>query len=49
VIVHYFDIVRILFPPNETDAILIVDPDAVLAGAISPQCFKPVSWQRPKI
>jgi len=47
VVVDYFDLLR---PggarrPFETDAPLIVDPDAVEAGAITPQCFQPIAWQ----
>jgi hypothetical protein len=46
VIVHYFYIVRVLFTPDETDTVLVIDPDAMLAGAITFQRFKAVSRQR---
>lgn len=35
--------------PHETDAPLVIDPDAVLTGAISFQRFEPISWRHPEI
>jgi hypothetical protein len=39
-IINYLDVKRIAIPPNETDAILIVDADAVLTLPIALQTFK---------
>jgi hypothetical protein len=49
VIVDDFHVIRVLYLPNETDAVLIVDPNTVLASAISLQSFKPVAGQSGKI
>jgi hypothetical protein len=43
VIIDDLHIVRFSVCPNEADAPLVVDPDAVLSNSISPQPFKPVS------
>ena len=48
-IVDDFYVVRVLFLPNETDAVLVVDSDTVLAGAISLQRLESVSGQCSKI
>ena len=46
VIIINFDIVSIAAFPDKADAPLIVDANAVLAGALSFQCFKTISgWQ----
>lgn len=42
-IVHDFNCNDIAFAPDEAQAPLIVDPDAVLARAIAPQGFKLVA------
>jgi hypothetical protein len=42
-IVDDLDLVRFLIGPPETDAPLIVDPNAHLPGASAPQHFEPVS------
>jgi hypothetical protein len=49
VIIYNFHVVRVLLVPDETDAVLVVDPDAVLAGATSLERFEPVSGQRPEV
>jgi hypothetical protein len=49
VIVHYFHVMRVFYLPNETDAILVVDPDTVLAGAVSLQGLQPIAGQRCKV
>lgn len=43
VVIHNLNIVRIAVAPHEADAPLIVDPNAVLAGAISAKAFESVS------
>jgi hypothetical protein len=50
VIVNYLDIGWMFFTvgPLETYAVLIVDPNAVLALTISAQCFQSVSSHRAK-
>jgi len=40
--IYDFYLKSIPFAPDKTKTILIVDPDAVLAGAITPQGFQPV-------
>jgi hypothetical protein len=42
VVVHDLDVVRIATVPSEADSPLIVDPHAVLTGAITPQPFQAV-------
>ncbi len=42
-VVHDFHIVGVAVPPHEADAILIIDPDAVLALALAVQRLQPVS------
>jgi hypothetical protein len=45
VVVRDLDSVRVSVPPHKADAPLIVDPNAVLALAVSMQGFQPVaSW-----
>ena len=34
-IVHDFDVVRLVFGPDEADSVLVVDPNAVLAFAVA--------------
>lgn len=48
-IVHDFDIVRVTRSPNEADAVLIVDPNAVLPLAIATQSLESVAGRHPKI
>lgn len=38
-----------VFAPEETNAVLIVNPDAVLSFAISSQRFEAISWRDPQI
>lgn len=42
-IVGYLNLVRISILPNETDPVAVVDPDAVLSGAVAFQGLKRVS------
>lgn len=42
-IVHDLDLIGISTAPHKTDAVLLVDPDAVLPSAVTAQLFKPVS------
>jgi hypothetical protein len=48
-IVDNLDIVGMSLKPYETDAPLLVDADAHLAGSISLQRFEPVAGWRPKV
>jgi hypothetical protein len=43
------DVVRIAFAPNEADAILIVNPDAMLTGSRSFQWFQTITWNGTQI
>jgi hypothetical protein len=44
-IVDDFNVVRVAFTPHEADAILIIDPDAVLALTLAAQSLQPISWR----
>jgi hypothetical protein len=39
-IVNYFNLMRSVIAPFETDAPLVVDPDGMLAGPAAPQRFQ---------
>jgi len=45
VVINYLNIKSVTIAPNETDAILVVDADAVLAFPIAPQSFKVIPWK----
>jgi hypothetical protein len=44
-IIHDFDVVSVSIPPCETNPELIVDPNTVLAPAISFKRFQPETWE----
>lgn len=44
-IVDDLDVCRVAVVPANAHAPLIVDPDRVLSGAISPECFEPKAWR----
>jgi hypothetical protein len=48
-IIHDFDVIGAGFRPAETDPILIVHADAVLACAIALERFETVAWRDTKI
>ena len=48
-VVDDFHIVGVAIPPNEADAILIIDSDAVLAFALAVQSLQPVSGRNIQI
>lgn len=48
-IIYYLDIMRISINPSETDAPLLVDPNAVLALSITLQGFELVSRRNSQI
>ena len=43
-IVYDFDLFRSGRRPEKADAVLIVDPDAVLTGTVTPECFEAIAW-----
>lgn len=43
-IVHDFDLLGAGRRPEKADSILIVDPDAVLTGTVTPECFEAIAW-----
>lgn len=43
VVVHDRDVIRVAVPPDETHPPLVVDPDAVLAGAVAAQLLQTVA------
>jgi hypothetical protein len=49
VVVHNLYIFRACVGPTEADSVLIVDSDAVLAEAITFQCFKTVARRNAQI
>jgi hypothetical protein len=49
VVINYFDIKRVPIAPNETDAILIVDANTVLALPIPFQSLKVIPWKNCQI
>jgi hypothetical protein len=49
VVIHNLNVMRIAVTPGEADPPLIVDPNAVCPGAITPEQFKLVSRRYPKI
>jgi hypothetical protein len=49
VIVHDLYVVRVAVSPNEADAVLVVDPNAVLSLAISPQLLESITGRDPEI
>ena len=44
-VINDLDSVPILAAPNETDAVLVVNPNTVLARPISPQGLQPVAGE----
>jgi hypothetical protein len=48
-IIDDFDLVRIPFVPDETDAPLVVDADTVLSSPFSLQRFQSVTRRHPQI
>jgi hypothetical protein len=49
VVIDDFDIGCSSIRPNETNPPAIIDPDAVLSGAIAPQRFQTIAWWNPQI
>jgi len=49
VVVHDLDAFGASRSPAKTDAVLIVDPDAVLAGTIAFECLEPIPGRNPQV
>jgi hypothetical protein len=49
VVIHNLNVIRIPITPSEADAPLVVDPNAVCPGAITPEQFKLVLRRHAKI
>jgi hypothetical protein len=49
VVVDDFDAMSVTIPPDETNPILVVDPDRVLPGAVTSECFQPIARRRLQI
>jgi len=45
VVVHDLDLESVAVFPDEAEAPLIINPNAVLPFAIAAQCFQPISWR----
>lgn len=43
-IIDDFNVVSIAIPPRETDAPLVVDPNAMLTDSIAGEKFQAISW-----
>jgi hypothetical protein len=43
VVVDYLNVDRTRFRPAEADSVLVVDPDAVLPSAVSPEGFEAIA------
>ena len=48
-VVHYLYLRRSALCPNETDAVLVVDSDAVLPLPISSECLQLIPWWNSEI
>jgi hypothetical protein len=48
-VIHNLNVFCASVRPAETYAELIIDPDAVLAGTITLQDFKPIAWGHTKV
>lgn len=48
-VIDAFDRIGTASGPDEADAELVVDADAVLAGAITPQSLQPVARGNPQV
>jgi len=49
VVVDDLDVVGITVLPDEADAVLIIDPYAVLPGSVSDELFEPICRWNPKV
>jgi hypothetical protein len=49
VVVNNLYAVSVAIQPNKTNPPLLVDTNAALAGSISAQCFKSITWQNLQI
>lgn len=47
-IIHKLDVVCPVLPPK-ADPPLVVDTNAVLASAITPELFEPIAWRDPQV
>src|SRR6185436_10586547 len=48
-IIHDFNIVRLVLGPDEADPVLVVDPDAVLALAVAGESLQAITGRGPEI
>lgn len=48
-IVHNLHVVGVSIPPDEADAVLVIDPDAVLPAAVTRQRLQAIARKRRKI
>jgi hypothetical protein len=44
VVVHNFNLVRVVVFPEEANTPLVIDPDTVLPPSAADQCLKKVAW-----
>jgi len=49
VVVHDFNLVRVPVTPGKADPPAVVDPNAVLPGAVALQSFEPVAANGPQV
>jgi len=48
-VVYDLDVERVTLVPTEADAPLLVDPNAVLSCAVTPQGLQPIPWRDPQL
>ena len=44
-VIHDFHLFGVALVPNKTDAVFVVDADAMLPFAITRQRFQPIGWR----
>ncbi len=49
VLVHDFHVFGTPVRPDETNSVLVVDPNAVLTISVAPQSLQAIAWRHPKI
>jgi hypothetical protein len=49
VIIRNLDLVGVSTFPDEANPVLVIDPDTVLAGAVSLQGLKPIAWEHSQV
>jgi hypothetical protein len=48
-VIYDFYVLDAVICPNKTDAVFVIDPDGVLAPAVTPEWLQPVARRNPEI